>query len=268
MGGWGVRFPACCNCGRTPAAADLEPHNNKPMHDTHTPGRYFYLGASAVVPILPGVAPFGLISGIAAVESGLSPTAAWLMSAMIFAGASQLAAVQLMADNAAIWIVLLTVWVINLRFAMYSASLAPHLRHVGTPGRLMAAFLVTDHGYGMSVLRFDDGMPIPQRLPYYLGIGVTLWVVWQATTLAGALLGKQLPPDWSLDFAIPLTFLALLIPTLRGGPTLAAGLTGGVVAVVCAALPYNLGLIAGAVCGIAAGVMAEALSSNRPWVSG
>jgi 4-azaleucine resistance transporter AzlC len=217
---------------------------------------YFIEGARTALPILPGIAPFGLVAGIAAVESGLSPFIAVFMSLTIFAGASQFAAIQLIAAGAAPVVILLTVLVINLRFAMYSASLAPHLAHLGLARRLLAGFLVVDQVFAMAIVRYRS-MPVEGKFPYYFGLGAPIWLVWQLTTAAGAFLGAKVPDSWSLEFTIPLMFLALLIISIRNAPMVVAAVVGGLVATLAQGMPFKLGIITGALSGIVAGFVSS-----------
>lgn len=224
---------------------------------------HFLDGVRAALPIIPGVAPFGLVAGIAAVESGLSPAIALTMSMLIFAGASQLAAVQLLTAGAAPVVIVLTIMVINLRFAMYSASLAPHFSHLGAFRKLLAGYFLVDQSYAMSIVRYGS-MPADAKLPFYLGIGSTIWLAWEAATLTGAIVGTQIPESWSLGFAMPLTFLSMLIVSVRDRAMIVAAVTGGLVATFAQDMPFKLGIITGAVSGIAAGVAAGAFVKPKP----
>lgn len=217
----------------------------------------FWEGFKATSPLILGIVPFGLISGVAAVEVGLNITEALAMSFLVFAGAAQLAAVQLLGLGASAAVILLTTLVINLRFLMYSAALAPHLKRLERPWRWGLAYLLTDQAFALSVTRFarDEGVG---RRWFYLGVALPLWVVWQGATLVGALLGAQLPPGLQLGFAIPLTFLALVFPAVQDKPTAAAAVGAAVVAIVAAGLPYNLGLMLAAAAGVALGLGLEA----------
>jgi len=211
----------------------------------------------AVVPILLGVIPFGMISGASAVAAGLSLGQAVGMSVVVFAGAAQLAAVELLAHGASPVVVVLTAWVINLRFMMYSASLAPWLRSAVASKKLLLSYLLTDQAYAVSLVRFEQ-YPKRPKLAFYLGAAATLWGIWQLSTLAGALLGSGLPPALELEFAIPLTFIALMVPMLNDRPRVLAALTAGVVALAARELPYNLGLMIAAAGGVAIGLRVEA----------
>jgi 4-azaleucine resistance transporter AzlC len=223
----------------------------------------FRRGVRDVTPLLLGVAPFGLVAGIAAVNAGLDLPQAVGMSVIVFAGASQLAALDLIGRDAPLSVVVVTAVVINLRMLMYSASIAPHFRAFAGRVKAGLSYLLTDQAYALSIARFrsTDGT---DRAAYYLGTALTLWVVWQITTVAGVLLGTGVPDAWGLEFAVPLVFLALLVPAMEDGPTTAAGLVGGAVAVVGAGLPLNLGLLVGASVGIAAGLASERVMEVDP----
>lgn len=214
-------------------------------------------GARVIAPILPGVVPFGVTAGIAAVDAGLTPLAAVGSSVIIFAGASQLAAMQLIASHAVPWVIVLTAWVINLRFAMYSASLAPHFARLPARWTWPLSYLMTDQIYAVSTIRFGAHPDRGQEHWFYLGGAVPMWAVWVASTTAGVVLGAQVPPSWELGFAVPLIFMALLVPAVQDRPTLLAALVGAGVAVGAHGLPMNLGLLSGAAAGIAVGVVAD-----------
>jgi 4-azaleucine resistance transporter AzlC len=214
-------------------------------------------GVRDVSPLILGVAPFSLVAGIAAVDAGYGLAEAVGMSVVVFAGASQLAALDLLGSNAPLAVVVGTAAVINLRMLMYSASIAPHFADYGRRLRAGLAYLLTDQAYALSVAEFDRA-PDRSRWRYYLGAAATLWVVWQVGTVAGVLLGTGVPDALGLTFAVPLVFLALLVPAMKDRPTTAAGVVGGGVAVAAAGLPLNLGLLVGALCGIGAGLVTEA----------
>lgn len=225
--------------------------------------RGFLAGVSDVAPMLLGVAPFGMITGVTAAGVGVPATETLAMSALVFAGASQLAGLALLAQGAGFWVIVLTTFMINLRMAMYSASLAPWLERLRPSTRLGMAYLMTDQAYAFSVLRYPRESEDFPRRDYYLGVALPLWALWMAATATGVLLGTQVPASWQLDFAIPLTFLALLAPAVNDRPSLAAALVGGSFALALEPLPYNLGLIVGAVAGIAAGTAAGVRGRRR-----
>lgn len=209
-----------------------------------------------MAPVLVGIAPFGLVAGAAAVRVGLSEVQAVGLSVLVFAGASQLAAIELLGQGAPVTVVVVTALVINLRMTMYSASIAPYFRALTTRWRAGLAYLLTDQAYALSVTRYMADEPVDRRW-YYLGAAAPLWVVWQLCTVAGVVVGAQVPDSLPLEFAVPLTFLALLVPSITDSPSAAAAAVAATVAVVGADLPLNLGLLAGAVVGVLAGLAVE-----------
>ncbi|MFO8115085.1 MAG: AzlC family ABC transporter permease [Halorubrum sp.] len=207
-----------------------------------------------------GIVPFALVAGIAAVDAGLGLAEAVGMSVIVFAGASQLAALDLLGSNAPLAVVVGTAVVINLRMVMYSASIAPYFADYGRRLRAGLAYVLTDQAYALSVAEFDEN-PERSRWRYYLGAGASLWAVWQVGTVVGVVVGTGVPDAWGLTFAVPLVFLALLVPAMKDRPTTAAGVSAGAVAVVAAGLPLNLGLLVGATTGIAVGLLTEVVGA-------
>ncbi|HEX6256357.1 MAG TPA: AzlC family ABC transporter permease [Euzebyales bacterium] len=214
-------------------------------------------GAVAVSPIVVGVVPFGLIAGAAAVERGLTAADAMALSVGIFAGAAQLAVIEVLGTGGSILVAVFTALVVNLRMMMYSASLSPWLAHEPVARRGIAAYVLTDQAYAVSLARYtdpdDEELRAADRLPFYLGAGATLWFTWQVCTITGAVAGGGIPDGVPLGFVIPLVFLTLLPPAVSDRPTVVAAIVGAAVATVGAAWPANLGMLTGAVCGIVAG---------------
>lgn len=215
-------------------------------------------GVRDVAPMLLGVAPFGLVAGVAAIEAGFPAEVAVAMSVVVFAGAAQLALIDLVGQGYAPAVAAGTALVVNLRYLMYSASIAPQLQRYSARWRTVLSYLMTDQAYALSVVR--EG---PVRA-YYLGAALALWVTWQATTVLGVAVGASIPASWNLSFAVPLTFLALLAPAVEGRPTLAAAVAGGTVATVGVGLPFNFGLLVGALSGIAAGAGLALWTEDAP----
>jgi len=221
----------------------------------------FIAGIKGIAPILVGVVPFSIISGLTAIETGLSPGLAIGMSIIIYAGASQLAALQLIGIGASSVVIIVTAIIINLRFFMYSASLAQFLPKLPFRWKFPTAYLLTDRAYAVAVSRYQSqpGKELSEeyRLWFFLGAAGVMWFCWQIGTVFGILLGTQVPPQWGLDFAIPLTFISLLIPALKTRASIVAALIAGGVVLLADPLPYNLSLMAAALCGIGAGMLAE-----------
>lgn len=218
----------------------------------------FMAGVRDMVPILVGVFPFALISGVAAVGAGVPSSVALAMSFLVYAGASQLVAMQLLTQGATMLVIVLTTLVVNLRFVMYSASLATHFRSLSALWKWLLAYVLTDQAYALFVTHEARHTEGKFKHWYYWGAALSMWTIWQVGSGVGILLGAQVPASWSLDFAIPLTFLVLLIPVVKDRPSAAAALTAGVTAVLGARLPYNGGLISAAVLGIIVGLVVEA----------
>ena len=216
-------------------------------------------GLLGMAPLALGVAPFGLVVGAAASEQGLSMAQAIGLSVGVFAGASQLAAIDLLGSGAPLAVIIATALVINMRMVMYSASLAPHVRDLPGRSRLAMTYLLVDQAYALSIVRWEQRHETPRaRLAFFLAIAVPLWSVWQVTTVVGALVGGSVPDSIPLSFSIALVFLAVLIPSLTDRPRLVAALVAGAVAAGAQGLPADLSLIVGAVCGIAAGAFCDA----------
>jgi 4-azaleucine resistance transporter AzlC len=217
----------------------------------------FWAGVQAEFPLLVGVFPFGMIYGVLALNAGLSPLAAQAMSAIVFAGSSQFITAQLVHDLVPGLVIVLTIAVVNLRHMLYSASLASHLESVSMRWKNLLAYLLTDEAYAVTIIHYDKEGITPSSHWYFLGAGLALWTTWQVSTAVGIFLGTTLPSSWPLDFALPLTFIALVIPALKTRPAVAAAVSAGFTALLAYHLPYKLGLIVAAFAGIVVGTYLE-----------
>jgi 4-azaleucine resistance transporter AzlC len=217
----------------------------------------FLGGVRAEVPLLVGVFPFGMIYGALALNAGLSTTAAQLMSSIVFAGSSQFITAQLVHDAAPGFVILLTIAVVNLRHALYSASVAPYVASLPTRWKVLLSYLLTDEAYAATILHYEKEGVTPYSHWFFLGAGFSLWFTWQVSTALGIFLGTAIPDSWSLDFALPLTFIAMVVPVLKNRAMIAAALSAGVAALLAYSLPYKLGLILAALVGIAVGTLLE-----------
>jgi len=224
--------------------------------------RDFIAGARDALPILLGVVPFAMICSVAAISVGLTPFEAIGMNFIVFAGASQLAVLQLMGEGAFWLVMLLTAWVINLRFTMYSASLAPYLQKEPLHRKAPFAYILSDQAFGVTMSHFANEMPANPAW-YYYGVAAAIWATWNISAIVGALLGTLVPESWGLDFAFPLSFMALMFAALKDRPTVLAAVAGGLIAVLARGLPYNLGLVLAALLGIGTGVLAESMSNKK-----
>lgn len=214
-------------------------------------------GVKTALPVALGVIPFGLVAGAAAVSKGLTWIEGQSFSLFIFAGASQLASIELLGQNAPLLVILLTGWLINLRFMIYSAAIAPFFKGASLGTKVFASYLLTDQAF---VLTQAEDLKHPNMrylLSFYFGVACTLWTVWQTTTLIGMIIGLDVPPSWHLDFAVPLAFLALLVPTIRDTAGFWAAFAAGVTVWLLAALPMNLGFVIAVPVGMLTGVIVD-----------
>ena len=226
-------------------------------------------GAKAVAPQLIGVIPFGLVAGASPADGGLGVAAAAGFSTIVFAGASQLAAIDVLTHGGTVLVAVLAACTINLRMVLYSASLAPFLARDRLRWRVLASYLLVDQVYAVGVNRWsdpDDPVSSPEaRIPFMVGAGLFLWSFWQVSTLVGAVIGPAVPDSLPLDFAVPLLFLVLLVPAINSRPAVAAALGGGLGAVVAVELGAgHASVMVGAFAGIAGGALADfALERSR-----
>ncbi len=216
-------------------------------------------GARDVAPILPGVIPFGMVAGAGALSAGFTAVEAQGMSLILFAGASQVAAIDLIGRGVAWPAILFAIMIVNMRFAMYSAAIATVLPGLSKLQKTFGSYLLTDQGFAVTINRhrLEGDQAQPHLFSYYIGASLALWSTWQLGTFAGIVLGAMVPPSWDLDFTIPLMFLALLSPTLRNRSSWTAALTAGLIATVGRGLPHNMSLMMGALAGVAMGLIVE-----------
>jgi 4-azaleucine resistance transporter AzlC len=236
----------------------------------NTRGRWgeFLQGCLDEAPILLGTMPFGLIYGVLALNAGLPAGVAQAMSAIVFAGSAQFIAAQLIGEATAGIVVVATIFVVNLRHALYSASLAPYVRHLNGGWKALLAYLLTDEAYAVAIVRYqrdaEAGVKPPFQHWHTFGAAFLLWSSWQLSTAIGVFLGASVPANWGLDFTLALTFIALVFTSVRARPMWVAAVTAGVIAVLAHGLPYNFGLMLAAAGGILAGLVAEAQTGVAP----
>lgn len=222
-----------------------------------TPRQRFIEGSKTISPILLGAVPFGLVIGVSVAATPIDNWVGWATSILIFAGAAQVAVIELLNDNALAAVAIATPLVINLRHAMYSAAMAPHFGKLTWIDRIWLSYLLTDQAFVISASRYEPDSDATTVKWYYLGAALTLWVPWQIATIVGIFVGAEVPPEWSLDFAIALVFLGLLAPAVYNRPSAVAAIVGGVVAVLSLDLPNGTGIILASIAGVAAGTLAD-----------
>jgi predicted branched-subunit amino acid permease len=223
----------------------------------------FTRGVRALIPLIPGVIPFGLLTGVMAINLGMSPATTMGMTLLFYSGSAQMVALQLLNMGAVPMAIVVTALVINLRFIMYSASLAPHLHHLPRRWTWPVSYMLSDQSYALCSLKLSSGELGQYAHYYYAGTAVAMWLSWQLSVLAGVYLGASIPETWSLSFAIPLSFLALLVPGIRSAASLGAALVGGLLAVFAVDMPYNLGLVSASIGGVMAGLLIETVRQKN-----
>ena len=201
------------------------------------------------MPLQFGVFPFGLIYGVTAVNAGLTELHVFFSSTVLFAGASQLVFLQLFTQGVPAIYIASSVTLINLRHSLYGISLFEDLRHLPLRWRLLLAYLLTDEAYAVSVTYFQKNKS--PFLHYHLfGSGLTLWTFWVSSTVLGAYMGNVIPEHWGLDFIIPLTFLAIIVPQINSQAQIIVAIVAAVMVALTYKLPYNLWLILSAISAI------------------
>ncbi|MGQ3488215.1 AzlC family ABC transporter permease [uncultured Roseovarius sp.] len=230
----------------------------------------FFQGVRDSAPFILVMVPFSILFGVVAAEAGLNVFEAVAFSFLVIAGAAQFTAIELMRNDAPTLIVLISALAVNLRMAMYSASLVPYLGKATLMQRAWAAYFIVDQTYACSILKFDARREwtVKQRLIYFFGVAAPVCPPWYLFTGVGAVVGQAIPESFALDFAIPIMFLALIGPMMRTRAHVAAGFVSVATALIFAFLPYNLGLLVAGLLGMMAGAQVELIDSRRAERSG
>ncbi len=228
------------------------------------PRARFAEGVRAGLPFVIVVAPFGLLFGTVGADAGLGFAEIMGFSVLVIAGASQFAVLQLLVDQAPLAVAVFTGLAVNLRMAMYSASLMPHFVGVSLGLRALAAYVMVDQVYALSIQRFTQGeLDRAERVAFYFGNAAPVIPIWYLATVAGALLGGNIPPALALDFAVPITFIAMVAPMLQTLPSVVAALVAVATSLLAVELPLNLGVVVGGLAGTVSGALAETLWEQR-----
>ena len=225
----------------------------------------YLAGVRDGAPFILVAGPFAVLFGVLATEAGLNLFEVMSFSVVVIAGAAQFTALQLLLDEAPTVIVLISALAVNLRVAMYSAALTPHLGAAPLWQRAFVAYLLVDQSYALSHARFETGPPmeVPQRVAYYFGTCTLVMIFWFGCSYAGAALGTALPADLPLDFALPIAFLSLVAPALRTLPHLAAAGAAIVLSLIAVDVPHSLGLLIAGIGGMAVGAQTELWLGRR-----
>ena len=216
-----------------------------------SPRTAYWRGLTTAMPFTIVVGPFGLLFGVVGTAAGLDVAQVMGFTVLVIAGASQFTALQLMQDNAPTLIVIASALAINLRMAMYSASLAPHLGRAPLWQRALVAYMNLDQTYALAHADYEakPSQSVAQKMAFFFGTATPIVPVWIGASALGIVLGEAIPPELGLDFAVPITFIALIAPALRTLAHVAAALTSVVMAIALSFMPWNLWLL---VAGLAA----------------
>ncbi len=232
---------------------------------TETTKSIFWQGVRDGVPFILVVVPFALLFGVVATEAGLQVYETLTFSVLVVAGAAQFTALQLLQEGAPTIIVVISALAVNLRLAMYSAALTPHLGAASLKQRGLVAYFTIDQSYACSVHKFEENphWGLHQKLTYFFGTVTPVCPFWYGFTLIGALVGSAIPDGLALDFAVPVTFLALISPMLRTPAHRAAAMASVLTSLIFAFLPYSLGLLLAGVAGMITGAQVELMHTRR-----
>ncbi len=219
----------------------------------------FLTGVKDGLPLQLAVIPFGIVFGMVGLDAGLTPLQTLFMSSILFGGASQIVFAQLYATGTPFTILVTTVSAVNLRHILYGLVMSEYLRHLPLNWRIILGYLLTDEAFAISYLRFTQQHSSDTMHFHLLGSGLILWSCWQTSTVIGIIAGPTIPDSFQLGFAVPLTFIAVVIPSLTYFPQIFASVSSGCAALIFQFLPFNLWLIIAAFCGIIAGTFSSYL---------
>jgi predicted branched-subunit amino acid permease len=225
----------------------------------------FLRGCRHALPFLIVVVPFSMLFGVLATDAGLSQFEVVAFSVTVFAGAAQFAALQLMHDQAPLLVILATALAVNLRMVMYSIALSPHLGAAPFGIRAAIAYFLVDQSYVASAAEFDrnPNLTMAEKVAYFFGSIALIAPLWYFFTWLGAHLGRAIPPEYALDFAVPITFLAIIAPMIRTLPHVAATAVSVLGALALFKLPFGTGLLVAAGLAMATGATLEYLMERK-----
>lgn len=233
------------------------------MTELHTRRSEFIAGIRDTFPLVVGAIPFGLIFGALAVNNGLSPAAAMGFSLFVFAGSSQFIGAGLVGQGVSMGLIIFTTFIVNVRHALYSTTLAPHMKHLPQRWLLPLGFWLTDETFAVVVTRYNQPDTSAFKHWYHLGSAVIMYLNWNLWTFIGLVAGQSINAEdlarYGLAFAMDVTFIGMIIPQLKNRPMVLAALSAGLSAVLLNGLPNKLGLIVAVFIGIGVGLLAERL---------
>ncbi|MCM2295264.1 AzlC family ABC transporter permease [Rhodoferax sp.] len=228
----------------------------------------FARGLREMASVSPGLAAWGLMTGVAMVKSGMSTFEAVAMSLLVFAGSSQLAAMPLIAAGAPVWVILATGFCVNLRFVVFSAHMRPYLMHLPLRWRLFHGYLTADLSYVMFTRHYyhppGDDIERREQLAYLSGGSLFNWVSWQSASLLGIALANVIPTHWGLGFAGILALIGVGCSLASSHLRRVSAGVAGLAAVVAYALPLKLNIVVAIASAVALCLILEASWPKTP----
>ena len=206
--------------------------------------KIFIKGVLDVLPLLIPVFPFGLIIGVIGIELGFSPLMVYATSLIIFSGSAQIVFFQLISAGASPIVALTSVAVTNSRHFLYGAVLSEYLEDLSQSWKAFLSYFLVDQSFALSHRFFKENKTLKNKHYYLLGSGFTLWLTWQISSLVGIFLGAIVPEKLGLAFAIPLTFLSLIIHEFRKPDHLIVIFISGFLAILFYEIPFKAYIIA------------------------
>ena len=225
--------------------------------------KIFLKGIVDVSPLMIPVVPFGLIFGILSIDIGFSPLATMGMSLIIFGGASQIILLQLFSGGASSLVIISSVGAVNSRHLLYGAVVSEHVSDLKLIWKIIISYFLIDQAFAVSNEYFKK---YKEKNKYFhlIGGGVTCWVIWQSTTFLGIILGAAIPEQLGLSFAVPLTFLALLVNDFRKLINVIVIITSGLVATLgYNYIPYKAYVIVAALIGLFVAMILTKMIKNN-----
>jgi predicted branched-subunit amino acid permease len=227
----------------------------------------FRQGAMDALAAAPGLAAWGLMTGVAMMNSGMSTFEALLMATTVFAGSSQLAAIPLLSAGAPMWVILATGFCVNLRFVVFSAHLRPYMMHLPLWQRLLTGYLTTDLSYVLFTNRFphagDDASQRKAQQAYLAGNCGVNWAAWVGCSVIGVVLANFVPASWGLGFAGILALLGILCSLASSQLRVVSAGVAGAAAVAAFALPFKLNILVGIAAAVALCLLLEETKLKR-----
>ena len=201
-----------------------------------------------------GVFPFGAVMGTVYAEAKVDFFHSAAMNILVFAGSSQLAAIDLMTKNAESFVVIATGLVINLRFILYSAALSPLIQRSSFLAKVFGAYLLTDQTYAVMSAQQDRLNHKSELIYFYFGAALCMALVWHISSALGFVFGNFAPKALSLDYAVPLSFVTLVVPTLKNRNYIYVTVLSSLLSLALKPVPFNLGLILSALLALSYGI--------------